>query len=505
MFEKFENEIFISYAHLDNEPLRKGDDGWISNLHRALEVRVAQLRGEKPKIWRDPKLQGNDVFADELVARLAKAALLVSVLTPRYIKSDWCTRELHEFWAAAQQTGGPIIGDKARVFKVVKTPVPRERLPQEVQPLLGYEFFKVDPDTGRARELDQVWGAEAQREFWARLDDLAYDIAGLLELLEGETPASPSPADDSHSPKPKIYLADVTSDLVDERDALKRDLLRHGYTVLPDRALPLIGSELESSVREQIARCRVSVHMLGRSYGIVPEGVEESVAALQNRLAQERGREDNLAQLIWIPPGLDVQDQRQRQLIEHVRTDPGLDQGADLLETPIEELKTLLYARLRSAEAQTQAPPGQVAGGPGLLRIYLVCDQRDLEAITPLQDYLFGKGFEVILPAFEGDETELREDHESNLRDCDALLLYYGAAGELWLRKKMGEVSKSAALGRTKPMLAAGVCIAPPATAVKGRFQTHQAMMIPMPEGFRVEAVAAFLAKLEPPKQSPDA
>jgi hypothetical protein len=30
-------------------------------------------------------------------------------------------------------------------------------------------------------------------------------------------------------------------------------------------------------------------------------------------------------------------------------------------------------------------------------------------------------------------------------------------------------------------------------------------MMIPMPEGFRVEAVAAFLAKLEPPKQSPDA
>jgi hypothetical protein len=175
------------------------------------------------------------------------------------------------------------------------------------------------------------------------------------------------------------------------------------------------------------------------------------------------------------------------------------------LETPIEELKTLLYARLRSAEAQTQAPPGPVADGPGLVRIYLVCDQRDLEAITPLQDYLFGKGFEVILPAFEGDETELREDHESNLRDCDALLLYYGAAGELWLRKKMGEVSKSAALGRTKPMLATGVCIAPPATVAKGRFQTHQAMMIPMPEGFRVEAVAAFLAKLEPPKQSPDA
>jgi hypothetical protein len=111
----------------------------------------------------------------------------------------------------------------------------------------------------------------------------------------------------------------------------------------------------------------------------------------------------------------------------------------------------------------------------------------------------------VILPAFEGDETELREDHESNLRDCDALLIFYGSAGELWLRRKIGEVSKSAAMGRTKPILATGVCMAPPMTAAKGRFRTHQAMIIPMPEGFRVEAVAAFLAKLESPEKSPGA
>jgi len=503
MSEKFENEIFISYAHLDNEPLVKGGDGWISNFHRALELRLAMFRGEKPKIWRDPKLQGNDVLAEELVARLAKVALLVSILTPRYVKSEWCTRELHEFWVSSTRTGGPVIGTKARVFKVVKTPVPPERLPEEVQPLLGYDFFKVDPDTGRTRELDEVWGPEAQREFWAKLDDLAYDIAGLLELLEGETSPSSSPADDSKPRKPKIYLADVTSDLMDEHDRLKRDLLHHGYTVLPDRTLPLVASELETSVREHMARCRVSVHMLGRNHGIVPEGVDESVAALQIRLAQELGREGDLARLIWIPPGLEVKDQRQQRLIEQVRTDPGQAEGVDLMETPIEELKTVLYARLKSAEAQRQAPAGKVTGVPGLIRIYLVCDQRDLDAITPLQDYLFSKGFEVILPAFEGGETDLREDHESHLRDCDALLLFYGSAGELWLRKKMGEVSRSAALGRTKLMLATAVCIAPPATAAKGRFRTHEALMLPMPEGFRAEALEPFLAKLEPPKPLP--
>jgi hypothetical protein len=128
-----------------------------------------------------------------------------------------------------------------------------------------------------------VWGPEAQSEFWARLDDLAYDIAGLLELLEGETPPSPSPVDDSHPPKPTAYLADVASDVVDEHDALKRDLLRHGYTVLPD---------------------------------------------------------------------------------------PALDQDADLLERPIEELKTLLYARLKADEAKMQASPGQTGSERGLVGFY---------------------------------------------------------------------------------------------------------------------------------------
>lgn len=58
-----EEDILISYAHLGNQALVAGEDGWVSRLHRLLEIRVGQLLGEKPRIWRDPKLQGNDFFA----------------------------------------------------------------------------------------------------------------------------------------------------------------------------------------------------------------------------------------------------------------------------------------------------------------------------------------------------------------------------------------------------------------------------------------------------------
>ncbi|HEX6495551.1 MAG TPA: hypothetical protein VF018_08715, partial [Acidobacteriaceae bacterium] len=58
----FEYDVFISYAHLDNQELLEGQKGWVANFHRALEIRVGQYLGAQPSIWRDPKLQGNDVF-----------------------------------------------------------------------------------------------------------------------------------------------------------------------------------------------------------------------------------------------------------------------------------------------------------------------------------------------------------------------------------------------------------------------------------------------------------
>src|SRR5580658_959958 len=57
----FDADAFISYAHMDNVELIEGQKGWVANLHRALEVRVGQLLGKQPHIWRDPKLQGNDL------------------------------------------------------------------------------------------------------------------------------------------------------------------------------------------------------------------------------------------------------------------------------------------------------------------------------------------------------------------------------------------------------------------------------------------------------------
>lgn len=494
---RFDSDIFISYAHLDNETAIDGQDGWVTNLHRALEVRVAQLLGKKPKIFRDPKLQGNDFFADELVEQLPRTALLVSVFSPRYVKSEWCGRELIEFVEGSAGSGGIKLGGKARVFKVLKTPVPLEKHPEPVQPLLGYEFYKEDPDTGRARELDQVFGPEAQRDFWMKLDDLAHDIAELLEVLEegsGGAATAPEAPDAIETEKSVVYLAPTTFDLKDEYEAVKRDLKQAGHRVLPESPLPLEAGELEAFVREQLAESRLSVHLVGRKYGIVPEGATESLGALQNDLATELGARGELARLVWVPPGLEADEERQGEFMDKLRSDPRIQQGADLLEVPLEDLKMEIHQRLAPPEKpEKEETAAEESAGA---EIYLVCDQRDLDQVAAVEDHLFDQGHEVTLPAFDGDEAEVRQDHEENLRAADAVLVYYGEGNDLWLRRKLRELKKAAGLGREEPWLARAVLVAPPDTAEKTRLRSRDVLILPAGGGSTLEALEPFLAAL---------
>ena len=100
------HHVFISYAHIDNLPLSEDQQGWISRLHNTLEVFLSQRLGGRARIWRDLKLQGNDIFGDEIVGAFRDAVLFLSILTPRYVRSDWCKREIREFCQYAESTDG---------------------------------------------------------------------------------------------------------------------------------------------------------------------------------------------------------------------------------------------------------------------------------------------------------------------------------------------------------------------------------------------------------------
>jgi hypothetical protein len=596
----FAHHVFISYAHIDNVPITEEQQGWISRFHSTLEVFLSQRLGGKARIWRDLKLQGNDVFGDEIVDAFRQTALFFSILTPRYVRSDWCKREIEEFCQFAEKTDGLVIENKSRVFKVIKTPVDRntaERLlPPVVRDSLGYEFY-VQDEQGPL-ELDPDFGERYKQDYLRKVCILANNAAQLIQQVEDEravqkaradaeaaskgqanavassdagtgtievkpapaakparrasrasaaksTPAAKTapPVDDptaaaaidaaaidaaapavdapaaagtavvAAAKRTVVFLASCSFDLRDQRELIEADLRSHGYRVLPEQRLP--GDE-EAEHRQAVAalleQAQLSLHMIGSGYGAVPDGPShQSLVEIQNAMAAERSACHGLARLIWLPQDTSSDQPNQALFLKSLRREAAPQRGADLLSGSLEELRTLLHSSLDRLENPPPSSPARAAraeatddsGAAGRM-LYLICVAQDRKATLPLRKWLKAAGWEVTLPAFEGDAAALRETHEGQLRACRAALIFYGAGDEAWHRSVTMDL-------RRAPAYRDGVPLPPPITYLASPSSDDKEDMVDMEEanlvdgreGFEPALLQSFLASIHDPTGSP--
>jgi serine/threonine protein kinase len=484
------SDVLLNYAAIDDQPLLDGRPGWVSQLHRNLEVRVEQLSGEKVKIARLPESAVSTVIEGEALEHVPQAKAMISVVSPPFIKSELCRREVEQFWRSANESGGLWVDDKARLLKVVKTAISAHEMPPPLadifSPLIGFEFFELDPETGRVREFDETFGPALKQRFFERVYDLAYDVCQVLKAVQQiRSQKISSVSTDAH--RHWIFLATTTSDVQDERDRIRRELLERGHIVLPDAPLPMLSRDVETVVRECLEKCTFAVHLLGRHYGVTPEDSSESIPALQVRLTAERAQREDLQRLVWTANPGDTVDERQRQFIQRVQEDPALHHGAEIIEGNLNLLKKDLIRRLAPPEEKPKvlAPSKLSSGAP---KVYLICDQKDEADIEALEDYLFDQGMEISLPAFDGDDAAAAALHQENLLTCDAVMVYYGAAPKAWVDIKLRELLKATGYGRAAPIQVQAVYIAPPDDRRKERFRSHEACVIRQSSGFAATA-----------------
>jgi hypothetical protein len=459
----FERHLFISYAHIDNQPLTAEQTGWISRFHATLEALLSMRLGQAAKIWRDDKLKGNDVFAEEIVDQFKQTAVLVSVLTPRYLNSEWCTREVREFCQRAENNGGVIVENKARVFKVLKAPVDtQESLPAVVKDVLGYEFFTLED--GAPLELDPAYGERFAQDYNRKVGKLAWDVAQLVKKLEAGGSASPERRD-TDAARAAVYLAECSYDLRNAREALEGDLRRHGYTVLPDQQLPRDQAEYVAAVDHLLVRCQLAVHLVGCGYGAVLDGPsQKSIAVLQNERAVARSRSAGLPRVIWLPEGTHSEQPLQEAFVEALHRDADVQFGADLITGDFEALRNSIHASLKKLETPRPDPlPDQTTAR----LIYVICDEKDRKATVPLRKYFRERAFDVALPTFAGDATAVREAHQRLMATCDAVLVFYGEGDEAWKRTIDYELKKMPGYRAGRPVLARRTYLAAPRTSDK--------------------------------------
>jgi hypothetical protein len=463
----FDKHVFISYAQIDNQPLSPEHQGWISRFHKSLEAMLSMRLGGPARIWRDEKLRGNDIFDPEIIAQFPHTALLVSVLSPRYLNSEWCKREVKEFCQTAQQTGGLSIDNKSRLFKVIKTPVDiDDLLPEVMRSLLGYEFFIYDNET--PLELDPAYGEKFSQEYNRKIGRIAWDAAQLLKRLADKTRNSDQSKIATGPAKPTVYLAECGYDRREARDLLESELRLHGYPVLPDHELPREEAEYVAAVERVLAQCSVSIHLVGESYGAVPDGPsQKSIVVLQNELGVQRSKRDWMPRVIWLQGATTPTHPLQQAFIRALLENPEAQFSADVVAGGIEECKAAVHAMLKKLELREPDSPGKHAAIDRAKLIYLICDEKDRKATIPLRKLFREQGFQVELPAFEGDATAVREANQRLLIACDAVLLFYGAGDEAWRRTVNNELKKVTAYRAERPLDVRYTFLAAPKTGDK--------------------------------------
>ncbi len=499
----FEKHLFISYAHIDDQPIGSEARGWISRFHKKLEAMVSQRLGMNAVVWRDNKLQGNDIFSDEIVEQFPETALFVSVLTPRYLRSEWCTREVREFCEAAKGTGGVVVDNKSRIFKVIKTPVEldaQDPLPPEVRAALGYEFFTWDEEN--PLELDPKYGQDMEQAYLRKLNCLSWDIVRLLKRMNGNGVADAS-AGESGSDKPPVYLSECGHDLHEEREIVEAELKALGYTVLPDQELPRTEAGYVAEVSRLMGQCALSVHLVGDSYGWIPDGPSrKSVLVLQNEAGAELCRTSTLQRIIWLTESARAaKDNDQKQFVEAIDKDAAAQFGADVITGDLEGLKSAIHETLKQIEEARCRPAEEVATGEEDCRqVYLICDERDRESTLSLRKFLKNRGLKVCIPLFEGDAETVHEAEKAYLTDCHAVLLFYGAGDEAWRFGRESDLKKMRAYRGGRPPPISYVYLAEPSTVDKQELITlEEPNLINGLAGFSEEALGAFVTAVTTP------
>jgi hypothetical protein len=469
-------DILVVFADTDNEPSNEGGVAWVSQFKKFLEFMLTQVINEKPKIL----VKGE--YDTMTSPRLDNVGVLVPILSKEFIASSTCLEHVDMFYTAVGKNAN-------RIFKVAKSPLPLQEQPEYLRPLIGYDMYQLDPDSGEIREYSDYFSTDAERQYWMEIVDLSYDISDALLALKN---GAPKPATKNLFDRKIVYLAETGHDLSVERSIITRELQRHGYAVLPDRTLPFNSIEIEHAVRKDLDECSMSIHLIGNTYGEIPDGSAHSIVDLQHKLASEKGQEakkknEPFSRLIWITPNLVHTNERQKKFIETIKRDVEMQEGAEILETPLENFKNVIREELLEAiDRKTLKETGGRA-------IYLLHDKGDHQDVKPLVDLIEKCGFHVLMPSFEGQPLEQRQKHIENLRVLDAAVIYKGKVNEQWVRMKVLDLMKAPGFGRKKPIIAKAILAAPGDLTHRESFKDQNFRLIEGDAQYFIESLKLFL------------
>ncbi len=445
---KFEYDILISFSSLDNQQTFSGEDGWVSEFKKSLEMRLSQLLGMKPKIIMTNSKE-DEVVENQNDENIdySKVAIFIPIVSKFYLKSESNLIQLDEACKIRNENKPITEGSLPFVFKLLKNPSNKNIHPLAIQQNIEYHFFDKNIEDNTIKELSPSLLNQTEKLYWSKIDDIAIDIFEYFKAIGHYTESKKEIKKQNGI---NIYLAECSSDTVSYRDVFKRELSDNGHQVFPKKPLSTQMPAVYSEIVQNLSQTLLSIHILGSDYGVVPEGSNRSLVELQNDVADELLSKKGGNRIIWIPENVIPSDERQKILIEDIRISMKGIGSAEVVVGDLEVCKSLIEDTIVRIENNKLNSINDGLTNLGNSTIYLIYDFYDKAQIPNLVNYLKLLNCDVVTSADGIDETEIRNKHVANLKNCDAVMIYYGNGSELWLKTRLLDLLRIPAYGRKK-------------------------------------------------------
>jgi TIR domain len=338
----FEHDVFVSYVHVDNRKYGQ-NVGWVEKLVENLREALPQKLGRaQPDIWRDPRLSSSEPLPDAIHEAVTRSATLLVILSESYLTSEWCQRELELFLNAAEQIGG-VTG---RIFLVRLDTLDHNRWPEAFHGLLGQKFFEQANVDTPVRTLGTPLADDPEKRlYFQQVDDLSRELAAKLlkmkqaaELVAASPGTQEVPGSQLTNDSSAVFLAEVTPDLDDLRDNIRRYLTQANIRVLPETYYDRTPNAFRTVMAADLDQSLLFVQLLGLYVWPKAPDLPKGYEGLQLDMAEEKG----IPILRWHAPELDVASARDQTLLER----------AEIMVIAFEEFKREIVNTVRKRQAE---------------------------------------------------------------------------------------------------------------------------------------------------------
>ena len=441
----FKYDLFISYSHIDNEPVEEGK-GWIDEFESRLKQALwARIGTREVNIWRDPLIDGNVVFDERIRAALKESAALIAITSPGYLKSEYCRQELA--WFAQNATTAKFrlsVGDRLRIFNVRRFSIPDHKLPPEFAGTSGYPIndSQVDDDEGNPL----IFSSDKFQSVFNKL------VKGIFTLLSEMNPPASPPA--IPAAKEAIYMADVADSLADLKERVTNELQKDGIRVLRSIPPPHEASAHDRETIDEMKSAALSVHLLDSFLGRRMEGrPEKSYPQAQLEL----GRQFAKCQFIWVPKDLEIpkiENEVQKRLLSKLAEGSAQAVPYTFVRSLSTSIARNIRAELDAQEKQSQQISPKRAA---LIDTHL----KDQDHAQELGSYLKEHGIEPYINPVEEDPRINMQIFAQRLKQVSILIILYGQVTEEWVRRRLG-LAVQTAIEEGCELKACGIYLAPP-------------------------------------------